>query len=155
MPHIHDKIDFTAEAFIVHKNKVLLRKHDKYKIWLSVGGHIELDEEPNQAVIREVKEEVGLDVELVCKENYSLIENNQYKPLIPPEFLNIHKINDNHKHISMVYFAKSNTEKLVLSEEEKSDECKWFTKEDLEDPKYQIGEQIKIYARAALRNLSN
>ncbi len=155
MPHIHDKIDFTAEAFIVHKNKVLLRKHDKYKIWLSVGGHIELDEEPNEAVIREVKEEVGLDVELVCKENYSLIENNQYKPLIPPEFLNIHKINDDHKHISMVYFAKSNTEKLVLSEEEKSDGCKWFTKSDLEDPKYQIGEQIKIYARAALEKLSN
>ncbi|MEK6836116.1 MAG: NUDIX domain-containing protein [Nanoarchaeota archaeon] len=86
MPHIHDKIDFTAEAFIVYKNRVLLRKHDKYKIWLSVGGHIELDEEPNEAVIREVKEEVGLNVELFYKENYSLIEKNQYKPLIPQSF---------------------------------------------------------------------
>ena len=93
------------------------------------GGHIELDEEPNEAVIREVKEEVGLNVELFYKENYSLIEKNQYKPLIPPEFLNIHKINDTHKHISMVYFAKSNTEELVLSEDEKSEECKWITKE--------------------------
>ena len=155
MPHIHDKIDFTAEAFIVYKNRVLLRKHDKYKIWLSVGGHIELDEEPNEAVIREVKEEVGLDVELFCKENYSLIEKNQYKPLIPPEFLNIHKINDTHKHIALVYFAKSNTEELVLSEDEKSEGCKWFTKEELEDPKYQISEQIKIYAKTALEKLGN
>ena len=155
MPHIHDKIDFTAEAFIVHKNKVLLRKHDKYKIWLSVGGHIELDEEPNEAVIREVKEEVGLDVELFWKENYPLIQRDQYKELIPPEFLNIHKINDTHKHISLVYFAKSKTDKITQSENEKSDECKWFTKEELEDAKYQIGEQIKIYALSALKSLSN
>ncbi len=65
MPHIHDTIDFTVEAFVVHNDKVLLRKHDKYKIWLSVGGHIELDEDPNQAAFREVKEEVGLDIELI------------------------------------------------------------------------------------------
>ncbi len=62
MPHIHEKIDFTVEVFIVYDNKVLLRKHDKYKKWLSIGGHIELDEDPNQAAIREVKEEVGLDI---------------------------------------------------------------------------------------------
>jgi len=46
MAHIHEKIDFTASVFVVHKNKVLLRMHDKYKMWLSVGGHIELDEDP-------------------------------------------------------------------------------------------------------------
>lgn len=39
-----------------------MRRHDKYKIWLGVGGHIELDEDPNQAALREVKEEVGLAV---------------------------------------------------------------------------------------------
>jgi len=155
MAHIHDKIDFTAEAFIVHKNKVLLRKHDKYKIWLSVGGHIELDEEPNEAVLREVKEEVGLDVELFCKENYPSSEIGEYKSLIPPEFLNIHKINDTHKHISLVYFAKSKTEELILSKDEKSEWCKWFTKKELEDPQYQISEQIKLYAKAALEKLSN
>ena len=59
MPHIHEKIDFTAEVFIVHHNRVLLRLHDKYNIWLSVGGHIELNEDPMEAAIREVKEEVG------------------------------------------------------------------------------------------------
>ncbi|MFK5282779.1 NUDIX domain-containing protein, partial [Lacticaseibacillus paracasei] len=62
MAHIHEKIDFTVEVFIVHKDKVLLRMHDKFKFWLSIGGHIELDEDPIQAAYREVKEEVGLDV---------------------------------------------------------------------------------------------
>ncbi len=42
MPHIHEKIDFTAEVFIVNSDKVLLRKHDKYKFWLSVDtGKVE------------------------------------------------------------------------------------------------------------------
>ncbi len=59
MPHIHEKIDFCVEVFIVHKNKVLLRVHDKFKFWLSIGGHIELDEDPIEAAYREVKEEVG------------------------------------------------------------------------------------------------
>jgi ADP-ribose pyrophosphatase YjhB (NUDIX family) len=65
MPHLHEKLDFVSDVFIVHENKVLLRKHDKYKIWLSVGGHIEAGEDPTEAAIREVKEEVGLDIKLV------------------------------------------------------------------------------------------
>jgi len=31
MPHLHDKIDFTVETFIVYNDRVLLRMHDKYK----------------------------------------------------------------------------------------------------------------------------
>ena len=56
MAHIHEKIDFTASVYIVFENKVLLRLHDKYNLWLGVGGHIELDEDANAALLREVKE---------------------------------------------------------------------------------------------------
>ena len=150
MPHIHEKIDFTAEVFILYQNKVLLRKHDKYKKWLSVGGHIELDEDPNQAAVREVKEEVGLEVQLYHDSSYQSVEQQGYKELIPPEFMNIHRINDTHQHITLVYFAKSNTDQLVLSKDEKSDECKWFTKDELDKPQYGISEVIKKYAKTAL-----
>ena len=80
MPHIHEKIDFTVEVFIVHKDKVLLRMHDKYHLWLSVGGHIELDEDPVQGIIREVKEEVGLDIKitLVFLSSFFLIASRSY-----------------------------------------------------------------------------
>ena len=153
MPHIHDKIDFTVEVFVVHKNKVLLRKHDKYGIWLSVGGHIELDEEPNEAAIREVKEEVGLNVKLYYNDSYSPKKVESYRELISPEFLNIHGINETHKHITLVYFAKSDTDKLILSENEKSEGCKWFTEEELNDPQYGIKDNIKMYAQSALKTL--
>ncbi len=154
MPHIHEKIDFTAEVFIVYQDKVLLRQHDKYKKWLSVGGHIELDEDPNQAAVREVKEEVGLEVKLHTPPSYQPINDQGYKELIPPEFMNIHRINDAHQHISLVYFATSETDQLILSETEVSDGCKWFTKEELADPSYGISEIIQKYARTALQKLS-
>ena len=60
MPHIHKKIDFTVEVFVVYKDKVLLRMHDKHHIWLSVGGHIELGEDPVEAAKREVKRKLSL-----------------------------------------------------------------------------------------------
>lgn len=153
MPHIHDKIDFTVETFIVYNHKVLLRKHDKLGIWLSVGGHIELDEEPNQAAIREVKEEVGLDVQLYHGEAYPLTKKDNYQELIPPQFLDKNRINDSHEHVTLVYFARADTDKLTLSEKEKSDECRWFTMEELDDPQYQLKDNIKMYAQSALEKL--
>jgi len=152
MPHIHDKIDFTVEVFIVYKNKVLLRKHDKYKIWLSVGGHVELDEDPNQAACREVKEEVGLDVELYDGSSCLSERTTDYEELIPPIFMNRHRINPTHEHVSLTYFAKAKTDRLSLSETEKSEDCKWFTATEMESSP-EIKKQIKLYALKALESL--
>lgn len=153
MPHIHDKIDFTVEVFVVHKNKVLLRRHDKYGIWLSVGGHVELDEDPNSAVLREVREEVGLEIELFHENDYWPIKNDQYQELIPPQFLNRHRINENHEHVTLVYFARSKSAELILSEKEKSSKCRWFTKQELLDLKSQFTNNIQTYALTALEKL--
>ena len=65
MPHIHDKIDFTVAIFVVQQAKVLLVHHRALGKWLPLGGHIELDEDPEQAALREAREESGLDVELL------------------------------------------------------------------------------------------
>jgi len=152
MPHIHEKIDFTVEVFIVCKNKVLLRKHDKYGIWLSIGGHIELDEDPNEAAIREVKEEVGIDIKLASKPN--MFKDEKYKELIPPKFLNRHYINESHEHVTLVYFATSEKDTIIPSEKEKTEEWKWFTIEELDNEKYELRDNIRFYAKKALDELS-
>lgn len=154
MSHINELVDYCVEVFVVFENKVLLRFHDKYNIWLSVGGHVEPYEDPNQAAIREVKEEVGLDVVLHDKLLARKEDNDDYKELIPPYFLNIHRISETHKHIAMVYFARANSNKIVASEIEKSKGIKWMTKEEIEKDD-NIKESVKLYALKALEELSN
>ncbi len=154
MPHIHEKIDFTTEVLIVHADKVLLRLHDKYHIWLGVGGHIELDEDPTETAIREVREEVGLDVKLFSP-NPELIRDGDFRELIAPAFLNRHRISDTHEHISFIYFAYSETDTIDPAHiAEALPEIHWFSKEELSDPKYGIAKTVQKYAAEALRLLA-
>lgn len=148
MPHIHEKIDFTVEVFVVYKNKVLLRKHDKYKIWLSIGGHIELHEDPNEAAIREVKEEVGLDVTLYDTRTFRY-EDGKEKELITPIFLKRHPVNSMHEHIVMTYFATTATNNVIP--EKPNDQWKWLDKNELKS--MDLRPDIKFYAAKALELL--
>lgn len=150
MPHIHERIDFTVEVFVVHQGKVLLRKHDKYRLWLSVGGHIELDEDPNEAALREVREEVGLDVRLLGEKLRVAEEGTEYRELVPPRFVNRHRISDTHEHVTFVYFATADSDRVGNTSDEKSEEVKWFSRADLDDPKYKLRDSIRQYALAAL-----
>ena len=148
MPHIHEKIDFTISVFIVHNNKVLLRKHDKYNIWLGVGGHIELDENPNEAALRETKEEVGLEVQLICLKELPVYSRPNHKELIPPEYMNIHNINESHQHVDLIFFATSNSDQVIP--ENKDDVWEWFNANEIDNNKYDLREDIVFYAKKAL-----
>ncbi len=56
-----------ASALIFEGGKLLVTKHDvkDYGVYyLLPGGGIELGESPNDAIVREVKEECGIDVEV-------------------------------------------------------------------------------------------
>jgi 8-oxo-dGTP diphosphatase len=54
------------------RKEFLLIFHKKLGKWLSPGGHVEVNESVTQAAIREVKEELGINVELVnIKGNFS------------------------------------------------------------------------------------
>src|ERR671938_1256409 len=59
--------DFTATTFVVHEQRTLLLHHRKLGMWLPPGGHIDPHELPDQAAIREVREESGLEVELTAQ----------------------------------------------------------------------------------------
>lgn len=152
MPHFNKLVDLTVEVFIVYKNTVLLRKHDKYGIWLSVGGHVEKNEDPNEAAIREVKEEIGLDVELDNSLKPPVEYFPNYKELIPPYFMNRHRINKDHEHITLTYFARSKTKKIRQGKREISCECKWFNLSEIKENK-EIMNHIKYYALLALKKL--
>ena len=154
MPHIHEQIDYTVEVYIVHQNKILLRKHDKYGIWLSIGGHIELDEDPNQAAVREVKEEVGLQIKLDDRLRALNPQEENYLELIPPYFLNRHRINETHEHICLTYFARSESNQIVNEGRESSPDIRWFSAEELASFS-ELTEHVRHYAEAALHALKS
>lgn len=154
MAHVHEKIDFTADAYIVYNNRVLLRMHEKYHMWLSVGGHIELDEDPNQTLIKEAREEVGLDIEIIWSNpqgyTHTSYRGIPTKVLAPPRFMDRHSISATHEHISFVYFARATSDAIKPGPGEANVACHWYTAEELENPIPDMPEDIRFYANQAL-----
>ena len=130
--------------------------HDKLNIWLSVGGHIELDEDPIQAAYREVKEEVGLQIKIIGEahgpDNGSE-KNRGYTYLMPPRYLGMHKVNGTHQHIVLVYFATSETDEIKESiHEHERRESRWVSREELND--MDLVPNVRFYAEEALKVLT-
>ncbi len=148
MPHIHEKIDYTVCVYIVYANKVLFIKHKSLGIWLQVGGHIELNEVPEEAAVREAKEESGLDVELIGERPTGEHGSGQY--LIAPAYLDIHHISATHQHIGMVYFARAKTDQVRFDPAE-SDDIRWMSASDLDDPQFSILPSVRFFAHEALK----
>lgn len=152
MAHIHDKIDFTVAIFVVHDAKVLLILHRKLGKWLPLGGHIELDEDPEIAALREAKEESGLDVQLVGERPPTTEPGT--RALIAPRFLDIHRISDTHEHIGMIYWARPRSGDVTLATEEHHD-IRWCSAADLDILQPPMTNAVKWYCRAALREMTN
>ncbi|MEX0930192.1 MAG: NUDIX domain-containing protein [Candidatus Paceibacterota bacterium] len=152
MPHIHDKIDYTVEVFIVSENKVLLHMHQKLNKWLSIGGHIELDEDPIEAAHREVKEEMGIEIELITASDPVDFPDGP-RELGAPQFLNRNPIAGDHEHITFVYLARPKS--TDLKPEETITEWKWFGREEIEQNHVGIPENVQFYALKALDMLSS
>lgn len=148
MPHIHEKMDFAVVAYIVHAGKVLLIKHKALGIWLPVGGHVELDEDPESAILREVREESGLEIELLGSRPSVPTPNG--RSLIPPVFMDIHDITPTHRHVGLVYLARAAIDQVVLAERE-HDDIRWFKAADLDDLALNLLPLVRYYAQEALK----
>jgi 8-oxo-dGTP pyrophosphatase MutT (NUDIX family) len=150
MPHIHELIDFTVAIFVVRDGKILLILHRKLNKWLPLGGHIELDEDPEIAALREAREESGFDVELLGERPPTTEPGT--KALIAPRFLDIHKITDTHQHIGMIYWARPKSGSMALAQEEHHD-IGWFTSEDLDRLEPPMSNAVKWYCRKAIEEI--
>ncbi|HEY5910388.1 MAG TPA: NUDIX domain-containing protein [Verrucomicrobiae bacterium] len=150
MPHIHEKIDFAVAIFVVHAHRVLLVHHRALNHWLPVGGHIELDEDPETAALREVKEESGLEVELLGERPPTTGPGT--RALLAPRFLDLHRITDTHQHIGMIYWARPTNGTLTLAAAEHHD-IRWCLSEELDALRPAMSDAVKWYCRRALAEI--
>jgi 8-oxo-dGTP pyrophosphatase MutT (NUDIX family) len=168
MPHIHEKIDFTVAIFVVHDGKILLIHHRKLDKWLPLGGHIELEEDPEQAALREAREESGLDVELLGERPPTTSPGT--RALIAPRFLDIHRISATHEHIGLIYWARpivAQASSLCVSDDHRQDACattlaaaehhdiRWCRLEDLDILSPPMSDAVKWYCRTAIAEISS
>ena len=127
---------FTATVYVVHDGATVLHEHDRLGLWLPPGGHIDRDELPHEAALREAREETGLAVTLVQESTGP--SSPTARPLPKPahlllEDITVHDGAVSHQHVDFVYFGEA-TDRTVRprgEDEADADEWRWFTREDL------------------------
>ena len=114
------KRHFTVSGFVSDGQSTALHWHRIGK-WLPAGGHVEVDEDPIEAVLREVKEETGIDVEVVP--TVEPFGHQQPPQLPPPVTIGVYDLgpdghaDEAHQHIDFVYFTRpANGASLTLPE---------------------------------------
>lgn len=85
------KLNVRAAGVIIHNNKVLVHRDIKSDNYALVGGRIEIGENSVDTIKREIKEELGKDVEITgyisTIENFFEMKNKKYH-----EIMFVHKI---------------------------------------------------------------
>lgn len=120
----------TSSAFIIDETKenVLLIFHSNYKKWLSPGGHVENNENSQQASIREAKEEIGV-------KNITLISDDIFD-------IDVHKIPEKmkngiieleHWHFDIRYLYPIYKKENLKIDPNEVDTYKWYNIKELEN----------------------
>lgn len=137
--------DFTATTFVVHGDQTLLLLHRKLGKWFPPGGHIEPNELPDVAALREVREESGLEAELLAQSRP--IGTIQILP--QPYCILLENITPGHQHIDLIYFARVRGGTLAPAERE-AQAARWFSWDELGAP--EIAEDIRELGRRAIEH---
>jgi len=142
---------FTAITHIVHNNKALLQFHKKYNMWVPVGGHMERDELPHEAALREVKEECGLDVEIYKHDLDTKMDAKNAKLIIAPMHMVLVNMNPNHQHIDFIFYATSASPDFTPSPNE-AKEMKWLSAQEIKNIN-EMPDNVRVLALEAIKLL--
>jgi len=159
--------DFTATTFVVHEGCVLLHEHAKLRKILPPGGHIETNELPEEAALREVYEETGLEITLAGGADADSRDGGSAgagsnagtadaRHLITPITLLLEDISEGHQHIDFIYFGEPSDSSAARrlprwNEEEPAGGFYWMHGEELD--RAVMPPSVRELARRALSEL--
>ena len=141
MGHLHTKPgqhDYTVGAYIVRLDgdepRALLHLHKKMGKLLPIGGHIELDETPWQAVAREIKEESGylLHQTMVLQPKQRIQSLSDIIAHPQPVVVTDQDVSAEHFHTDLAYAFTVRNEPEESADEGESTDFRWLTKAELD-----------------------
>lgn len=137
---------FCASTYVINpeNKKVLLVKHKDFNKWLQPGGHIEENETPEEAAIREVYEETGIKTTLIG-EHFPREDD-----LIRPLGIQCNRKENGDRMIDILYVGKPNNPDVPLKLNDESADIGWFSRHDLEE--MPVFPDVKITVDYILRN---
>ncbi len=123
--------DFESDSY-------LMVFHKKLKRWLPPGGHVDENELPEDAALRECFEETGLKAHLVDRE--PLIEGG----MVAPFGIQLNVIEpSSHEHMDLIYFAQSSRMELLTKNDHETDGVGWFTREQILSEDFNTFDNVK------------
>ncbi len=128
---------FVASAFIFTNKppfKILLVFHPRFYKWMAPGGHIKEDENPYEAVLREVYEETGIKIQSSFNKPQT-IELGVLSLPIPNYLFEEHILLPDqppHHHIDHIYMVKIAYQKVSLVNREKN-KLQWFAQKEIKN----------------------
>lgn len=140
MPHIHtdpNDHDWTVTAYIVRTDldtpKALLHMHRKLNMLLPVGGHVETNESPWQAIAHELREESGYALsQLHIVQPPSRVKHMSKVVQHPyPLSMNTHYIPDNHLHTDIEYGFITESDPEHPLHDSESNDLRWLTLDEI------------------------
>lgn len=138
---------FTVATFVVADGRVLLLFHRKLQKWLPPGGHIEPNELPDDAAIREVREETGIVIQLMGERALPIDDPRQ---LVLPQGIQVETVSPGHEHIDLVYFARP-VGSLTIRKNDEATEVGWYDREALRH--LPLTHEIRLWVEKALAAL--
>lgn len=139
---------FVATVYVVADGAVALHEHEGLSMWLPAGGHVERDELPHETALREVREELGFDVDLIASEDDLVSETARSIPK-PQHFLlediNVTDEGIGHQHVDFIFYGIAPHRNIDPGpDEQPADDWKWFTREDLRDHEEIVSDVAEI-----------
>ncbi len=140
---------FTVAVFVVWEGKVLLHRHRTLGMWLPPGGHIEENELPDEAAVREVLEETGLGVRLVGERREDVADPVQ---LHRPAGVQLENIGQGHQHIDLIYFARPSGS-TQIRDDFSEEEVGWYGPEVWDEMR--VNAEVRGWCERALEALGD
>ena len=141
-----------ASCIIIKEGKTLLLMHRKLGKWLYPGGHIDENEVPTQAAVREAKEETGFKVRLISKSILKLRKKHSTEKPAPlcTLYENVYYKTGRHTHFDLIYLAEPVGRQGRLAKGE-SEQLRWVSIKEIDglDTYENVKETLKYALNAA------